>query len=81
MLVSEQGSSLQSAFYSGYEGLTNGQQTIRQASAELAQSNAHNIDLNRAAVNLISGELQTKVSAEVIKRADGLIGTIIDTYA
>ncbi|GEM_PF-5253128 len=81
MLVSDQSAGLQSAFYSGLQGLNNGQSMIRQGSGELAQYNKSNVDINGAAVSLITGALQANASGEVIKRADGMIGTIIDTYA
>jgi flagellar hook-associated protein FlgK len=32
-------------------------------------------------VQLISGNLQAEASAKVIKTADGMLGTIIDTFA
>lgn len=81
MLVSEQGFNAQSALYTGLRGFNSGQQMQRQAGADIAQFSRNSGDMNRAAINLVTAQLQVNASAEVIQRAEGMIGTIIDTYA
>ena len=54
---------------------------MRDASTNLNQSDRRNVDFNSAAVSLVVGSTQVEAAVEVIKRADGMIGTIIDTYA
>jgi flagellar hook-associated protein FlgK len=53
---------------------------MQQASSKLAQGLNRNIDANTAVINLQQFSLQAQASAEVIKRADGMIGTIIDIF-
>jgi flagellar hook protein FlgE len=48
----------------------------RSASGEGATS-----DLTRAVVDLKSSELQVKASAQVVKTADDMLGSLIDTLA
>ncbi|MFC3122593.1 hypothetical protein [Agaribacter flavus] len=81
MIDSLQYSSLPDAFSSGLKAYQQGAALVQDGSANLSQSNHKTIDINRAAVNLIAGGIQADAAANVIKRADGMIGTIIDTFA
>lgn len=72
---------LSGALASGFQGYQQGSSLVRDASANLAQANRQQIDINRAAVDLVAGQTQAEAAAVVIKRADGMIGTIIDTFA
>ncbi|MGB3727579.1 MAG: hypothetical protein WA981_17660 [Glaciecola sp.] len=72
----------QSAIYSGLEGYNNGSNSMTNASREFAKgNNGSPIDVNRAAIDLVSGSLQAEASAKVIHSADSMLGTIIDTFA
>ncbi|MGQ8366487.1 hypothetical protein [Glaciecola sp. 1036] len=81
MVDSISSNGLQSALYSGVQGYNRGQQMVNDASANLAQSNRQNIDLNSSVIQMTVGQLQAEASVEVIQRTQGMIGTIIDTYA
>jgi hypothetical protein len=74
-----------SAFYAGVQGYNQGVEQVRQATVDLSSANNPNrenpINVNQSAVELISGNLQAEASAKVIKTADGMLGTIIDTFA
>lgn len=81
-MVEQAGGNVQSALYSGLQGYKNGSQSMTDASRNLANgSNRQAIDVNRTAVDLVSGSLQAEASAKVISSADGMLGTIIDTFA
>lgn len=69
----------QAAIYSGLAGYHSGSSTMQDASRNIARGK--NTDINQSAVNLISGQTQAEASANVIKRADEMLGTIIDTFA
>lgn len=74
-----------SAFYAGVQGYNQGAEQVRQATVDLSSANNPErdkpININRSAVELISGNLQAEASAKVMKTADGMLGTIIDTFA
>jgi hypothetical protein len=75
---------IQSALYSGLQGYKQGSENMNNASRELASGfgeGKRSVDVNQASVDLISGSLQAQASANVISRADGMLGTIIDTFA
>jgi len=71
---------LGSAMYSGVQGLQNASMQMHSASSQLAQSHRQDVDINRAAVTLSSSSIQAQASAEVISRANGMVGTIIDIF-
>lgn len=74
--------SSQSALYSGLEGYQNGSRQMSDASQNLASGqNRQNLDINKAAIDLVSGSLQAQASADVISKSDSMLGTIIDTFA
>ncbi len=81
MIDNLQTNHLSSAFQSGIDGYQRGGTLVRDGSANLAQSNKHAVDINRAVIDITAGSIQAEASASVIKRADGMIGTIIDTFA
>jgi hypothetical protein len=74
-----------SAFYAGVQGYNQGVEQVRQATVDLFSANnptrENPMNINQSAVQLISGNLQAEASAKVIKTADGMLGSIIDTYA
>ena len=74
-----------SAFYAGVQGYNQGVEQVRQATVDLFSANnptrENPIKINQSAVQLISGNLQAEASAKVIKTADGMLGSIIDTLA
>jgi hypothetical protein len=74
-----------SAFYAGVQGYNQGVEQVRQATVDLFSANnptrENPMDINQSAVQLISGNLQAEASAKVIKTADGMLGSIIDTFA
>ena len=86
-------SDLASAMQSGVQGYKNGSRIINDAAIDIANGSTNNAltsnrqfsgdsqTINQAAVSLIQGDLQAQASAKVISRVDGMIGTIIDTYA
>nr|WP_136250847.1 hypothetical protein [Ningiella ruwaisensis] len=69
------------AFQSGLKGYQDASARMQSAASNLAQSNHKNVDLTANALALQSASIQAQASAEVIKRTDTMIGTIIDTYA
>lgn len=70
------------AFNAGLEGYRNASQQMSDASRNLANgSQRQAIDVNKAAVNLTAGSVQAEASAKVMATADGMLGTIIDTFA
>jgi hypothetical protein len=80
MVESMRSEGLVSAMYSGVQGMQKASMQMQSASSELAQSHRQNADINSASMNLISSSVQAQASAEVINRADGMIGTIIDIF-
>lgn len=83
MLV-QANSSVQSALNSGLQAYQQGSGNMSNASRELASGMGdakRNANINMAAADLVSGSLQAEAAANVISRADGMLGTIIDTYA
>jgi hypothetical protein len=74
-----------SAFYAGVQGYNQGVEQVRQATIDLFSANnptrENPMNINQSAVQLISGNLQAEASAKVIKTADGMLGSIIDTFA
>ncbi len=70
----------------GLSGYQKASQQLSDASLTLANQSHHHsqsslVDINKASVNIVQAELHAKASGEVIKRADGMIGTIIDIFA
>ncbi|MFT5542892.1 MAG: flagellar basal body rod protein FlgG [Glaciecola sp.] len=78
-------SNVASAFYAGVQGYNQGAEKVVGASVDLSSANNPNrestVNINKSAVELISGSLQAEASAKVIKAADETLGSIIDTYA
>lgn len=75
---------IQSAIQLGLQAYKQGSESMNNASRELASGlgeGKRNVDLNRAAVDLVSGSLQAQAAAQTISRADEMLGTIIDTFA
>ncbi|GBL04363.1 hypothetical protein [Glaciecola sp. KUL10] len=70
----------QSALYSGFEGYKRGEAKVTEAAANIATRPAQS-NLNESVVDLTTGSLQAQASASVIKRADEMLGTLIDTLA
>ena len=74
-----------SAFYVGVQCHNQGVEQVRQATVDLFSANnptrENPMNINQSAVQLISGNLQAEASAKVIKTADGMLGSIIDTFA
>jgi hypothetical protein len=72
-----------SVLSSGLQGLQTGLNKANQAAGQIARSGTTepNGDLASSIVDLKSSELQVKASAAVIKTADDLLGTLIDTTA
>jgi len=72
-----------SVLSSGVQGLQAGLSRANQAAGQIARSGTteENGDLATPIVDLKSSELQVKASAAVIKTADDLLGTLIDTTA
>ncbi|MBF7074410.1 hypothetical protein ISG33_13470 [Glaciecola sp. MH2013] len=91
------GSTISSALYAGVQGFNQGAEQVQQASLDIASSNTRQQNaaqqnaggesnrlapnLNTSAVEIISGSNQAEASAKVIKAADEMLGTIIDTFA
>ncbi len=75
-----------SAMQAGMQGYQAASESMNRAAQQLTNGGNRgepNV-LNKAAVDMMSGSLQAAASAEVIDRAakrDGIIGSIIDTYA
>lgn len=71
----------QSALYSGLQGYKQGEQMVNKAANEIATQQPSQAKLNQNAVDMTAGSLQAQASAAVIKRADEMVGSIIDTVA
>jgi hypothetical protein len=75
-----------SALQAGMQGLRTANESMAKAAGQFA-SGSHNGQssvANGDAIDLVTSRLQAEASAEVIERAakrDGIIGSIIDTYA
>lgn len=83
-MVQQTNGNMQSVLYSGLQGFKQGSDSMASASRELASGlgdGKRSVDTNRAAVDLTSGTLQVQASAEVMSRSDGMLGTLIDTFA
>jgi hypothetical protein len=76
---------LRDSFSLGAEAYRQGSETLSRSSQELAdsarQGNGQLNSINKAAVNMVSGELQAQAGAKVMSRANDMIGSIIDTFA
>jgi hypothetical protein len=75
--------SINSVLSTGVQGVQSGLNRANQAAAQIARSGTtgENGDLATPIVELKSSELQAKASAAVIRTADDLLGTLIDTKA
>lgn len=75
--------SISSVLSTGVQGLQSGLNRANQAAGQIARSGTttENGDLATPIVELKNSELQAKASAAVIKTADELLGTLIDTKA
>lgn len=86
-IISGNNSGLGFAMQLGLSGYQKASQQFFDASMTLANQSNHRhassslVDINKASIDLVQAELHAKASGEVIKRADGMIGTIIDTFA
>lgn len=82
----------QSAFYAGVQGFQNATDTANKAATDIvaqttvtqseptqASTNQSNASLTDSIVALNVAETQAQASAKVIKTADEMLGTIIDT--
>lgn len=69
-----------SIMQSGLQGYQDASKQMQQVANNMAHGQHKNIDFNRSAVDLQQSTLQAQASAQVIKRADGMIGTIIDIF-
>jgi hypothetical protein len=71
----------QGAFSNGLQGYQEASNQLQNAASTLARGNRQNTDITDAAVSMQRSSLQAQASAEVIRRADGMVGTIIDIFA
>ena len=71
-----------SVMSSGIQGLQAGMGRANQASGEIARAGTTGSgDLAKSMVDLKVSEQQVKASAAVVKTADDMLGTLIDTLA
>lgn len=64
----------------GATGMQTGLRQAEQAATDIAGAvNNDEVDLTHAVVDLLQAENQVKASAQVVKTADQLIGSLIDT--
>lgn len=64
----------------GASGMQTGLRQAEQAATDIAGAvNNDEADLTHAEVDLLQAENQVKASAQVVKTADQLIGSLIDT--
>jgi hypothetical protein len=68
------------AFAAGVQSYQAASKGMAEASSQFAQANRQDIDMNAAAVTVLQSSVQAQASAEVIKRTDGMLGTIIDIF-
>ena len=74
--------SVNSVMSTGIQGLQAGMGRANQAAGEIARAGATGAgDLATSIVDLKVSEQQVKASAAVIKTADDMLGTLIDTLA
>ena len=75
--------SINSILSTGLQGVQAGDNRTRMAGGQMlpAGRDIDNVALARSMVELKSGELQIKSSANVIKTADQMLGTLIDLRA
>jgi len=74
---------ISSVLSSGLRGIQAGIGRVDQAGGRIAGANASTgiEDLTASIVNLRIGEMQVKVSADVVKVGDQILGTLLDTKA
>ncbi|MDG1937536.1 MAG: hypothetical protein P8I62_01580 [Pseudomonadales bacterium] len=64
----------------GAAGMQSGLKQAEKASAEIADAlNNDDVSLITSSIDLLQAENQVKASAQVVKTADQLLGSIIDT--
>ena len=78
---------VESVLSAGIQGVQHGVSTARQAAEDIVSATTAGAeespvgDITRAVVDLKIAEQQVQASATVIKTADEILGTIIDTKA
>lgn len=79
---------VQSVLAAGVQGMQTGLNQTQRAALDIAragtvvpESNETPVDITEALVNLKLGERQVEASAAVIRTADDILGTLIDTRA
>ncbi|MFA7555373.1 MAG: hypothetical protein WCY88_14075 [Spongiibacteraceae bacterium] len=75
---------IDSVLSAGYQGIQSGLSATRTAAENINKAVASERpdtlnDLTKAAVELKVGERQVQASAEVVKTADEVLGTLLDT--
>lgn len=68
------------AMQSGLQGYQHASSQLQQASAQLAQGQRQNMNFTASVIDLQSAGLEAQASAEVMQRADSMVGTIIDIF-
>ena len=69
-------------FNSGLMGVRNGIESMQKAASEISNKGVGNThDLAKSLVELKVSQLQVSASAEVVKAADDMIGTLLDIRA
>ncbi len=80
MLITS-GNTMSSALSMGLEAYQRASNSLQDASSNLLHQQARGANINHSAVTLVSAPIAAEAGANVIKRADDMLGTIIDTYA
>lgn len=79
-----------SVLSAGLQGIQSGLSSARQAAEDIGQAtktatstenDEQAVDITEAAVNLKISERQVQASATVVKTADEILGTLLDTKA
>ena len=70
----------QSALQLGLQGYQQGEAKVAQAASDIA-TRPQQTSLNDSVLDLSVGSLQAQASANVIKRSDEMLGSLIDTLA
>jgi flagellar hook-basal body complex protein FliE len=74
-------SSANNPLQSGFAGFQQASQSMQNASYDLAKGTSGGADITQAAVSIQSASIQAQASAEVIRRSDSMLGSIIDIFA
>ncbi|WP_395338722.1 hypothetical protein PN836_012450 [Ningiella sp. W23] len=70
-----------SALENGIAGFERASSQMSDAASSFAHGSARDVNFTQSAIDMKSASLQAQASAEVIRRSDEMLGSIIDVFA